>query len=207
METGAVITADIVNYTGLSRADQLKLIDRVTQLAKEYMLEFYRGDSFQIYLKQPIDALKLLLQLRTAAKAIDQSSMTPMADIRASIGIGEVETPLTSLSTATGEAFILSGRSFDSMIKSEQKLIIQSGQISIATALKLIASFVDYLLNHLTSKQAEVVFELLNDQTQTETAKKLKKSQATVNQHLQSAAWTEIEKLLDEYVQLTSQFQ
>jgi hypothetical protein len=34
---------------------------------------------------------------------------------------------------------------------------------------------------------------------QTETARKLKKSQATIHKHTQSAGWPEIEKLLAEY--------
>jgi hypothetical protein len=207
MGNAAVITADIANYTGLSTSDQQKLIGILSVLAKQHKLEFYRGDSFQVYLKHPQEALKLLLKMRTAAKGINQASMVPVSDIRASIGIGLVNIPVKTISTATGEAFILSGRSFDGMLKSDQQLVIQAGIPSISPALRLIASFVDYLLSQLTSKQAEVVFELLNNHTQIETARKLNKSQATINQHLQSAAWTEIEKLLDEYEQLTSQLQ
>jgi hypothetical protein len=207
MANGAVITADIANYTLLSKPDQARLIDSISVLGSQYALEFYRGDSFQLYLKHPAEALKLLLKLRTAAKTIHKDTMTPVADIRASLGIGQVDVPIKDLKTATGEAFILSGRSFDGMVKSEQRLIIQSELPSINPALRIIAYFTDYLLHQLTSKQAEVVFELLNDQTQIETARKLNKSQATVNQHLQSAAWAEIEKLLVEYEQLTIQFQ
>jgi hypothetical protein len=35
--------------------------------------------------------------------------------------------------------------------------------------------------------------------TQVETARRLKKSQATVHKHIQSAGWPEIERLLKEY--------
>jgi hypothetical protein len=196
----AVITADVVNYTGLPIKDQQKLMDALSQLAKPNKLEFYRGDSFQVYLKHPNEALRLLVKMRTAARSINAEF--PMTDIRASIGIGEVNHPLKALGTASGEAFILSGRSFDNMFQTEQKLVIQSEQPQMQTTLRLIASFIDYLMNQLTSKQAEVVFELLNNQTQLEAAKKLKKSQATVNQHLQSAAWSEIEKLLGEFERL-----
>jgi hypothetical protein len=206
MATGAVITADIANYTLLSKPAQKKLINLIHLLAKAYKIEFYRGDSFQVYLKHPGEALKLILNFRTAAKAIDQTSMKPAADVRAGIGIGQVNTPVRAIKTATGEAFILSGRGFDGMVKSKQRLIIQSELPSLNQTLKVIASFTDYLMDQLTSKQAEVVFELLNHETQLEAARKLHKSQATISQHVQSAGWTEIVQLLDNYAQLTAQF-
>jgi hypothetical protein len=40
------------------------------------------------------------------------------------------------------------------------------------------------------------------DHTQTDTAKRLKKSQATIHKHTQAAGWPEIEKLLEEYKNL-----
>jgi hypothetical protein len=207
MKRRAVITADIVNYTKLLSVDQKELLKVISSLARPNKLEFYRGDSFQVYLKHPHDALKLLLKMRTAAKRINHGSMMPVADIRASIGIGTVKEPIRTLKTATGEAFILSGRNFDVIVNSEQRLIIQSNQDSIAPALKLIAYFVDYLMMRLTSKQAEVVFELLNSHTQIEVARILDKSQATISQHLQSAGWMEMEKLLDEFEKLISEIQ
>ncbi len=64
------------------------------------------------------------------------------------------------------------------------------------------AQFIDYLFQRLTYKQAAVVWELLMDRTQIETAKRLKKSQATIHKHVQSAGWREIEKLLTDYKNL-----
>lgn len=206
MAIGAVITADIANYTQLSGPNQKKLISIIYSLTKKHKIEFYRGDGFQVYIKDPGEALKLLLYLRISAKAIDQDTSKPVADIRAGIGIGQVNRPVRTLRTATGEAFVLSGRGFDRIVKSKQRLIIQSEFPSVSQTLKVIASFIDYLLDRLTSKQAEVIFELLNDQTQKEAARKLHKSQATINQHVQSAGWAEIVNLLDDYAQLTSQF-
>jgi hypothetical protein len=207
MQKGAVITADIVNYTKLSSNEQKKLIHIISAQAKSYKLEFYRGDSFQVYLKHPNESLKFVIKLRTAAKKINHGSMISVADMRASIGIGNVNRPIRTLRTASGEAFILSGRNFDNINDSSQKLVIQSEIPSIDPTLKVIAHFVDYLLQRVTSKQAEVIFELLNDHTQTEVAKLLHKSQATISQHLQSAGWPEIEKLLEEFDNLTSQIQ
>ncbi len=207
MSKGAVITADIVNFTRLPRPGQKKLIADLSSLMKQHKFDFYRGDSFNVYLKHPGDALKLVFQFRASARKFNESSDVPEIDIRASIGIGDVDTPVRSLRTATGEAFTLSGRNLDAIIKSGERLIIASTDSRINPALKVIAHFMDYLIRKLTSKQAEVVLELSKDLTQTETAIHLNKSQPTINQHVQSADWAEISKLLDEYRQLNPQYQ
>jgi hypothetical protein len=205
MPIGAVITADIANFTQLTPGNQKRLISQISSLAKSHKIEFYRGDSFQIYLKHPQEALKLILKLRTATKAVAHHSSKPVADIRAGIGIGEVDTPVRTLRTATGEAFVLSGRGFDSTVNSKQRLIIQSKIPSFNETLKVIALFVDYLVDRMTTKQAEVIFELLNNLTQQEVARKLYKSQPTINQHIQSAGWTEIVNLMGGYEAITAQ--
>jgi biotin operon repressor len=200
MNPGAVITADIVNSTKLSKADNKRLIKNLLLILQPYTHEFFRGDSFQVYVKSPVDALQVLLQLRAVAMKLQPGASIPLADIRSSIGIGLVKQPVKTLRTATDEAFVLSGRSFDKL-KPDQRLVIsctEKNQVA-NLGLNVIAHFIDYLFQRLTSKQASVVFELLLNRTQTEIARKLKKSQATVHKHVQSAGWPEIEKLLQEY--------
>ena len=201
--TGAVLTGDIVNFTSLGVLSQKKLIADLSGLMHSHKFDFYRGDSFNAYIRNPGDALRLALQLRAWTRRLIRSASGPEADIRISIGIGEVESPVRTLRTATGEAFNLSGRNFNSMLKSEERLIMVSGDQALNPLLKVMALFIDYLLNRLTAKQAEVVFELSNHRTQTEVAERLHKSQATVNQHVQSGGWHELEILLNEYESLT----
>jgi hypothetical protein len=202
MTPGAVITADIVNSTRLSKAENKKLMKNLADIFQEHQHEFFRGDSFQVFIKSPNEALQILLQTRTAAMKLSGSSM-PVADIRASIGIGQVKLPVKSFQTATGDVFILSGRAFDKMAKMERTLIITNEKNkAVNLGLKLVSEFIDYLFQRLTFKQAGVVYELLLDRTQIETAKRLKKSQATVHKHAQAAGWPEIEKLLADYKNL-----
>ena len=85
------------------------------------------------------------------------------------------------------------------MSKSGKRLKIQSANEGINLGLKIIADYADSLFSQLTSKQAAVVFELLMDHNQVETAKRLKKSQPTINKHAQSARWVEINNLLEDY--------
>jgi hypothetical protein len=200
MANAAIITADIVNYTVLKPTTEKKMVSQLSTILKDTKFEFYRGDSFQAYIKHPMTAFRLLLQLRMAAK-----SHSSIHDIRTSIGIGKVDIPVRSLRTATGEAFVLSGRAFD-QLADERLLLIQSGNEQANIAFRIIAYYTDHLLKRLTSKQAEVIAELLKEQTQAEVAKKLKKAQATINKHAQAAGWVEIQRLLNEYKEVITQF-
>lgn len=202
MDLSAVITADIVNSTKISKADYKKLLKNLTVILQEHKHEFFRGDSFQVLVKSPGEALRVLLQTRTAAMKLSASAMV-VADIRASIGIGNVKLPVKSFQTASGDVFILSGRAFDQMEKDERLIIVcNEKNKAINSGLKIISQFIDYLFQRLTFKQSAVVYELLMDHTQTDTAKRLKKSQATIHKHTQAAGWPEIEKLLEEYKNL-----
>lgn len=202
MNYSAVITADIVNSTRLSKAEYKKLIKNLTAVFGEHQYEFFRGDSFQVLIKSPDKALQVLLQARVTAMKLSGLSM-PVADIRASIGIGSVKLPVKSFQTTTGDVFILSGRAFDKMAKDERTTIISDEKNkTVNLGLKIVSQFIDYLFQRLTFKQAAVVYELLMERTQIETAKRLKKSQATVHKHTQAAGWPQIENLLADYKNL-----
>jgi hypothetical protein len=67
MSFAAVITADIVNSTKIAKADYKKLMKNLTGILQEHQHEFFRGDSFQVLIKSPNEALQVLLQARTAA--------------------------------------------------------------------------------------------------------------------------------------------
>ena len=201
MTLSAVITADIVNSTQLPKANYKKLLKNLELLFGEYQYEFFRGDSFQVFLKSPGEALAVLLKARTAA--IRLSENTSSSDIRASIGIGTVKLPVKSIQTAIGDVFVLSGRAFDKLEKEERLSIVSDERNkAVNIGLVVISQFIDYLFLRLTFKQAAVVYELLMERTQVDTANRLKKSQATIHKHAQSAGWPQIEKLLIEYKNL-----
>ena len=56
MSQGAVITADIVNSTKLSKTDMKKIMKNITLIFSNHKIEFFRGDSFQVYMKLPGEA-------------------------------------------------------------------------------------------------------------------------------------------------------
>lgn len=200
MPKSAIITADIVNSTSLGKSREKKLIQTLGAMMEEHRHEFFRGDSFQVYVKDPVNALRIALQARAIARSISSGH-----DIRTSVGIGEVNSPLRSLQNSSGEAFVLSGRKFDEMTN-DARIILHSPVDNANIALRVIGFCCDFIFKRLTPKQAAVINLLLQGKTQVETGKKLKISQATVNRHAKTSGWWEIDKMLKEYTLVLTNF-
>jgi hypothetical protein len=198
MITATVITADIVNSTSLQKTALSGLIKSFKAILKDYKFEYYRGDSFQVYLKDSTIALELCLQLRLTAKKLLTSDHRDI-DIRTAVGIGKVEGPVRSLQVTLEEPFILSGRALDELSISKDRLRIVSAHENANDIFIIIARFIDYIFEDLTAKQAAVILELMRGQTQIQAAKKLKKSQVTINRSAHAAGWPAIYDLMENY--------
>ncbi len=192
----AVLTGDIVNSTKISSTSEKALLKMLQQILQPYKYEFYRGDSFQVYMKETPDSLRIALLCRTAAISIKEKVET---DIKMSIGLGEVSEKIKTLGAAKGEAFIISGRSFDELQKTNERLIISSANDTANIAFQVIADHVNSIYGRMTAKQAKVIYELLKGGLQQDVVKRLKKSKSTISQHASSGRWNEIEKILKQY--------
>ncbi|MEO5594680.1 MAG: hypothetical protein ABIR15_10325 [Chitinophagaceae bacterium] len=201
MAIRAVLTGDIVNSTQLGPAVEKKLLKALQQVMAGHRFEFYRGDSFQVYIENAGSALQTALLCRTAAISAAGNAAT-ISDIRVSIGIGKVNTPVTMLGTAKGEAFVLSGRAFDEITKNDTRLVIASSNALANEGLQVIADYLNAIFKSMTGKQAGVIFELLKGDTQQAVAAKLKKSKSTINQHVNAGRWPGIEKLIQQYTNI-----
>lgn len=205
MALRAVLTGDIVNSTKLKPAIEKKLLKVLQVILGAYQFEFYRGDSFQVFIKNPVEALRVALLCRTAAISISKNNEENVADVRISMGIGNAKMPVITLGTAKGEAFVLSGRAFDELSANDTRLYIATTNGLANTALQIIADYLNAIFKTMTSKQAEVIFELLKEYNQQEVAIFLKKSKSTIHQHVVSGRWNEIEKLLQQYENIINQ--
>jgi len=205
MAIRAVLTGDIVNSTQLGQAAEKRLLKKLQQLLAAYQFEFYRGDSFQVYVKDAGAALRIALLCRTVAINTAGNLAMISSDIRVSIGIGMVKTPVTALGTAKGEAFVLSGRAFEVLTKNDARLAITSTNGLANEGLQVIADYINAIFKNMTGKQAGVIFELLKGESQKTAAAKLKKSKSTIHQHVSAGRWPEIEKLLEYYQNIINQ--
>ena len=204
----AVLTGDIVNSTKLLLTQEARLIKALGEVlgnfgGKRRLHEFYRGDSLQIYLDDPAEALRMALVCRALAIAVTGNEETEVvSDIRISIGIGEVKLPIHQLGIAKGDAFIRSGRRFDELQQSEQRLAIGCGVPLADIGFQVMADYLDSIFKGMTAKQARVIQELLQGTTQQQLAVTLNKSKSTISQLANTGRWGEIEKLLLQYENL-----
>jgi hypothetical protein len=205
MSLSAVITGDIVNSTKLLPASEKRLIKRLTLILNTFKFEFYRGDSFQVYMKDPGKALEIALSCRALAISFAPEKAKKMTDIRIGIGIGQVNAPVRKPGAAKGEAFLLSGRIFDELEESGERLAIVTSHEIANVGFKVISDYINTIYQKITVKQAAVIFELLQGHSQQEIALRLKKSKSTINQHVTAGRWGELEKLIQQYQHLTTQ--
>lgn len=159
-----IITADVVGSTKIPQNQRGMLPEVLQQLVAQLQsicplrLEIYRGDSFQIvveqYEKSPIIAA--LIRVGMISKSINKSSRL---DARMSVGIGEVTYVGASVGQSDGEAFVLSGRTFEALGK--QRLAITTADKEVNEELSVLSIIVDDMLSHLTLAQSKAVFEYL----------------------------------------------
>jgi hypothetical protein len=205
MAIQAVLTGDIVNSTRLNAASGKRLLKVLQQLLAPHRNEFYRGDSFQVYLKHAGDALRLALCCRTAAIRLAAVQPGVVSDVRISIGIAATRAPGKALGIAAGPAFLLSGRAFDQLVKKNSRLVINSSLPLASEGLQILAAYTDAIFKDMTGKQAMVIFELLKGASQQEAATLLGKSKSTIHQHVLAGRWPEIDQLLQHYTNIVKQ--
>jgi hypothetical protein len=200
---GAVLTGDIVNSTRLPPAQEAALLDVLARFLHEHPHEFYRGDSFQAYVKEPARALRLALACRAVAIDLTADEETSIrGDIRIAIGIGDIATPVQTLGSAKGGAFLLSGRELDELQKTERRLAIISGNQMADIGFQAMADHLDNIFLEMTGKQANVVVNLLQGVPQQQLAVTLEKAKSTISELANAGKWPAIEKILQQYTQM-----
>lgn len=202
----AVLTGDIVNSTGLGSDAEEMVLRVLRQVLSPYLIEFYRGDSFQAFLEDPAVSLRVALLCRALTISVTAGEEGPaVSDVRISIGLGPVTLPVRMPGMARGEAFLLSGRGLDGIQKTERRLAIISGHAIADIGLEAMADHLDVIYRQMTPKQAAANGWLLQGVTQQEVAAHLNRSRSTISQLAAAGGWGEIEKILEQFEQLINQ--
>jgi len=141
--------------------------------------------------------LRIAFLVRCAARRIEQPGVD--FDIRQSIGLAVQTSPVRQLPSAKGAPFLLSGRSFDPMKEQGVLLVISTERELFNEVFAMLAAFADDIFESMTPKQALVIYELLSGRTQQEVAKKLKKTQPTINRQARAAKWHRLQELLTKF--------
>lgn len=187
-----VITGDVVGSTKINDFGKLpKLInDLITEISlccTKCKVEISRGDSFQVLVEDPKQALLVALLIRAGFRKSSIDLGNKDLDMRLSVGIGEVSYMDEKIGQSNGEAFILSGHGFDNLTKT-QRLSVQTFSDSINSELKVETAFIDDIVSNWTHLHGEIMYQsLLTDSTQCELAKKLGTSQQNICKRLRCA--------------------
>ncbi|WP_339607592.1 SatD family protein [uncultured Roseivirga sp.] len=190
----AVITGDIIRSTDIE-GDYREVLHRIAndirdQVDQQFLIDVYRGDSFQAISKKPEQGLLMLLLIKAGLKReqTEKNKQTIQWDARMSMGIGELTNypEYNNLSELSGEPFTRSGRSLDSMKEKNKEITIVTGEEQQDNELKAVLPMVEAIVTKWTTAQASAVylFLLYKDITQKEIGDRLGKTQVAVSKSL-----------------------
>lgn len=188
-----IITGDMINSRSEHPRRWLPTLKKALAVAGKgpETWELYRGDSFQLEIKNPADAFLTALRIKASIKSIRD------LDVRMAIGIGEKEFGASKISEANGEAFIYSGEKLENLKKEKQNLAIKTRwhdfdrEMNLSIRLALIA------MDNWSTGAADLIKILIDNPqiTQTKLAEKLKITQSAVSGRQKRAYYNEIRDL------------
>lgn len=218
----AAITGDLIDSTKLSPTELESAKKKLTETARaiggwkkglvEGSPDFFRGDAWQILLTDPVYALRASILIRASLLSIEldrtKAGKLRRADSRLAVGIGTVDkVSAKRVSESVGEAFVLSGRTFDklkphcnmTLSVSESSIVSESLAASVEWC-PTVWHLIDALVGRWTLGQAEIACLAVApyDFTQGEIGEKLTppKDQQTVSRSLIGAGWHAISEAL-----------
>lgn len=210
----AVLTADLIDSSLYEEKVLQEVLDTLKQefedIIREYTqdeirLQIYRGDSFQGIIKNPENALKIVLQIKTAInrihfkETVKNKAYSKIADFKIAIGIGEQELDRKAISESNGPAFQFSGRTLDEMKTENRKTKLKTALEEINDEFNTSLFLLDTITDKWSTASAEVVYYLLKDLKEREVAEAINISQSAVNQRKKAAGWDAISVLLSRY--------
>jgi hypothetical protein len=210
MSIVAVITGDIVHSSKMSRKQREQLLGQLEAMFVDLdqcieAAEIFRGDSFQVLLRQPEKALRAAVLFRAGLRKIphQQEDQRQYTDARIAIGVGELSYRADSLGMSDGEAFRLSGRGLDEM-NYRERLIINTLWDDFNEEMEVSCALSEAIIGRWTHAQAAIIYSyLLSGKTQQALAKEFGITQGAVSQRLsESGNIGAIRKLLQRYEKL-----
>lgn len=218
----ATISADIVSSTALSVEELTHLQSEIRRFLDELAEKsqgkdwgrLFKGDSVEIFLHDPHEALRVALLLKTLVKKTFSWGKETNArrelfrkyGIRLAIGVGEMRTADQKQDILDGEAIYNSGRLLEKATK--DKLFIKRS-IFFACPNPLLTDYVDVmmglldtLLRNATSRQNEILYYRLLGKDEKEIAEILNIKQSAVNQRSNSAGWKAVESAVNYFEKL-----
>ncbi len=194
----SVITGDIKNSR---KIETTKWLTRLKSELKRYgaapkYWEVFSGDSFQLRVNDPLQAFIAATSIKTAIMSMQG------ADVRMSIGIGEISHEARKITQCNGQAFIHSGEQFEQLAKARQDLAIKTPWPELDAEMNLYLKFTQAAMKNWTANTAEVVWLAITNPEQSQEAlgKKIGIKQNAVSNRLKRANYDLLLELNAMYV-------
>ena len=174
----AILTADIINSRKLSSkkwmADLKAFLNTFGKSPNDW--EIYRGDEFQMEVKNPEDALLIAFQIKAFFKSIN-------LDVRMSLGFGDKTYKTRKITESNGTAFVRSGETFETLKKQKINLVLNTGNTAFDEELNLMLKLSLSFMDNWLQQSAEFVLIAIQNPTlsQEEIGVKLGINQAAVS--------------------------
>ncbi|MDA6069602.1 SatD family protein [Flavobacterium sp. AC] len=191
----SVITGDIIDSRKQKSKDWVEDLKKILSPfgATPSQWEVYRGDEFQIEIKNPEDALLSAILIKAHLKAIK-------LDARMSIGFGDKTYNAEKISESNGSAFIHSGELFETLKKQKVTLAMRTGDTNLDEKMNLMIQLALTFMDNWLAQPAQFVAAAIENPTlsQEELGQKLGINQAAVSRR-QKRAQFDLVQHLDRY--------
>ena len=217
----ATISADIVSSTSLSVFDLTHLQTVIRRFLDELSIKsqdedwgrLFKGDSVEIFLKDPHKALRTALLLKSLVKktfldndmAVKQSPFKRFG-VRMAIGIGEMRMADKARDVLDGDAIYYSGRMLEKAdregLSVKRSMFFASNDPLFTEQMDVMLGLLDVLFKDATARQCEILYYKLMGLNEEEIAAKLSIRQSAVNQHSNAVGWKAIESSVNYFEKL-----
>ena len=193
----AVITGDIINSKKINPQKWLKPLKKELDTigSSPKFWEIYRGDSFQLIITKPEDAVTTAIKIKATLKSISDM------DARMAIGIGSRTHNAQKVTESNGSAFVHSGEKFEMLKKEKQNLAIKSDWPEFDKELNLFLKLSLIAMDNWTVNAAEIVKTIMEnpDKLQQELGKIVGIKQNAISNRLKRAYYDEIMEINEMY--------
>ena len=204
-----VITGDIIDSSAIQIEYRDFLLKSIQKIAEELnvieplKIEFFGGDSFQMVINNPENAMQIAILLRAGLKSHTPKGCEKPWDARLSLGVGTISYHADNVVLSDGEAFQYSGRELDEMGK--RRLIVKTRWSDVNDELLVSTAFADDVISSWSVSQSQAAYHaLLCNTAQKDIAKKLHKSAQNISKLLSAAKVNLVQMYLDRYHNLIS---
>ena len=185
-----VITGDIINSKKHEPNVWINALKKELSKAGKSPInwEIYRGDSFQLMIKKPEDALLFAVSIKSAIKSIKK------LDVRMAIGMGEISFNGEKITESNGSAFVNSGEKFELLKQEKQNLAIKSAWPEFDREMNLYLKLSLIAMDNWTVNAAKAMSIAVSnkDKSQVDLGELLGINQSAVSSRLKRAYYEEV---------------